>query len=114
MIPMPDPQKAVELIRTNGKEIEKRFVRWARDYHRQTGRFAEKEDAEKAIPGIMVDYVFEEMGDASLDPQRQKITKKVLERILKMAGMFELEVEVVATGGEIRAQMNLDKGIPSN
>ena len=57
MIPMPNPQEAVELIRNNEKEVEKRFVKWAQDYHRQTGRFAEKAEAEEAVPKIMVEYV---------------------------------------------------------
>ncbi|MBD3262340.1 MAG: hypothetical protein GF334_11865 [Candidatus Altiarchaeales archaeon] len=109
MVPMPNPQEAVNLILDNPKEIESRFVKWAKDYHRQTGRFAEKEEAEEAVPQIMIDYVFEELGDHSLEPKMQEVVKKVIGRLLESAGMFKLDIEVVATGGEIQARMDLDQ-----
>jgi len=108
MISIPDPQKAIELIKNNEEEIEIRFVKWAKSYHQRTGRFAEKKEAEEAIPEILVNYVFEKLGDPSLDLRMQTVTKKVLEKVLKSAGMFNLDIEVTATGGKIQAQIDLN------
>ena len=46
---MPDPKEAAELLKKNGPEIEKRFVKWVQDNQRQTGNFADEKEAEAAV-----------------------------------------------------------------
>lgn len=105
MIKVPDPQRVFEIVLSNEKEIEQRFLAWARDFHKKTGSFATKEQAEEVLPKILVEYVYENLDQETTDRNTEKVVKKILHRVLQASGLSKLHVEVIKTGGEIRAEV---------
>jgi len=107
---IPDSNEAIQLLKNNTPIVEQKFLQWAREHHKQTGKFADEKEAEEAVVNIMINYVFEELGDPSLPGPVKEIAKKSLTRALKMAGILDIKVQVVpSSSGDLRCQIGLEK-----
>lgn len=109
---MPDPNSSVELLKDNLPKIEILFLQWAQEHSRTTGKFPDEAEANLAVQQLMVDFVFENLGDPSLRGPMETVAKKSMAKILKSTGIFELQVQVTPSDtGTLRCHLDLSKGI---